>query len=277
MKFKHYRFFINKTSQIPLFSDPRSSIEILIEIMNDDLVKDFTYRKSELGFVILDRIGSYLYCKFGKRSQISRTLSPQEKFEKESEVTWPNCNVFINTSSNNSNGQLILIESKVSVFKDPINALRGLADKINEKFQRYGYDLSINPISSKTGFWNIVDKYDGSLEEVIFHYNAPNLFNLDDKLNDDLRKAKREYNATETTIALKNPDSKLNVIHTPLVDQSVEYITKGGGEYKLKVGRKWFSSNDTVKTSSIDVDLTSSDKEVILDVFNRIMDDVKND
>jgi hypothetical protein len=86
-------------------------------------------------------------------------------------------------------------------------------------------------------------------------------------LNEDLKKLQKEYNATETSIGLSNPTGNLKISpESKLVKEGVEYITKGGGEYKLKVRGNFHSSKDKTKykTMDLEIDLTTTDKQTFI-------------
>lgn len=276
MKFLFFTYFINPTKQGVLFPENKSKRSLLLDALKDTKLNSFKRGKSDLGFVYdFDQEG-YVYCKFGKRSSIVKTLPPQEKFKEIKTENWPNCHMFINMSEDPKNGQRIAIEHKTWIFVNPLAQLRALADKINEVFLNNGFVLSINPITQESKFWEIIKQYRGQIEELKFTYDAPNLFNLQTSLNEDLKKARDIHNATETTMILKNKDGNLKIPDdNSLIKESVEYVGKGGGEYRIKAKTKIITSKDNVRSKSItaEIELETSNKDAIIKFAKEIFGD----
>lgn len=273
MRINYYRYFINETKQGKLFKDEKTPDEILIEILKSDHVKKFEYRKSVLGLRVIRQHEKYVYCKLGKRGKISRHLSPDDNFRKESEENWPYVNVFIDTSRN-TNGQVIAMEDKSSIFRNPLGILRVLSDRINEVFANNGYLLSVNSISSRNNFWTIVKENEGKIEELKFTYNVPNLFKVKDSLNKDLKEAEKNYNATETSITLKNPVGNLKIDdNDKLINESLDYISNGGGKYRLKIEQKYYTDDTKTLNKSLNIEIDSDDSNTITDALSRVLSD----
>lgn len=276
MKFLFFRYFINRSNQTVLFPEDKTKKQLLIEALKDSKLKSFKIGKSDLGFVHEYEREGYVYCKYGKRGSIVQTLSPQEKFKEVKTENWPNCHMFICLSDDPEKGQRIAIEHKAWIFAHPLGQLRSLADKINEILAHNGLILSINPITQETKFWEIIKQYEGQIEELRFNFNAPNLFNLENSLNDDLRKVRDELNATEAAMILKNKEGELKVPRdNQLLKESVEYVGKGGGEYRIKAKKKIITSKDNIKSKSVttEIELETSDPAAVIKFAKEIFGD----
>lgn len=267
MKFLFFRYFINTAKQGVLFNENKTKRSLLLTALKDVKLNSFNKGKSDLGFVHEFEKGDYIYCKFGKRSSITHTLPPKDKFKEVKTENWPNCHMFINVSEDPKNGQQIAIEQKKWIFVNPLVQLRALADKINESLTNNGLVLSINPITQEARFWETIKEFGGQIEELKFVYNAPNLFNLENSLNEDLKKVRDTHNATEATMIMKNKEGNLIVPeNNPLIKQSVEYVVKGGGEYRIKAKKKIITSKDNVKSKTVttEIQLETADKDAII-------------
>jgi hypothetical protein len=127
----------------------------------------------------------------------------------------------------------------------------------------------IHPLTEEKEFWEVVNLYQGKIEELTFDLTAPNVLNLKNNLNEDLREAKKEFAMTATTISIKNNLGGLVIPkNNPFINQGLEYTKKGGGETRLRIkGRKKvYSSNDNknIKTKDMDfdADLSNASEEV---------------
>ena len=202
----------------------------------------------------------FIFSKIGRKSTITVNLPPEKNFEKKIEDNWPTCKIFININNSPETGQMIAFESKSSVFHDPSNALRDLVDHLNHELNPYGYVLNVNPVTIERNFWGIVKQYSGKIEELDFRFAAPNLLNIKNSLNEDLHELQDEIGITNAEISLKNKDGLLIVNpDNEFIKQSVDYVTKGGGSYKLKIKAKLQSrvitSDQNIKTRELDIDI----------------------
>lgn len=265
-----YRFFLNKTDQLTLLENPDEK-EDRVKMVKDVLTKPyhFKHRRSELGYVSERYEDNFIYGKFGKRSKLAKILSPEDGFKKEFEENWPYCDVFIRLDGDTKNGQTIAIERNTGIFSKPISPLQAWANKINETLSCEGYLLSIHPVTEEKDFWAVVRENKDEIQQLTFSFSTPNLLNLRSSLNEDLKTLQKEYNATETSIGLSNPAGNLKISpESKLVKEGVEYITKGGGEYKLKIRGNVRSSRDKTKHKAIDIeldiDLNTTDKQIFI-------------
>ena len=270
MRFEYHRFLLTPLNQGQLSFSDRPSREELIEKVFSEEHYTFQYRRTTYGFVKKFIRNKKVFGRIEKQRKTSIFLSPSKGFQEKQEEDWPGSHVFINlddektTGQTEKSGQVIAVQCNKPIISSPINCLRALADKINEEIlTNSGYYISINPIlQDKRGFWSVVDEHKDKIKKVILIYTPPNLFELQNKLEVDLRKANEEFNTTSTQVVFENDGGHLKLPKdNNLLNESVDYVEQGAGGYKifLKDGKKTIKSEAGVKTETFD------GKELIID------------
>ncbi len=257
MQFQYYRFFLSPIDGNLFTQIPNSKENALKYIFNNDY--EGFYRGITYSICKEKTIDDMLLYRIAKHTSIQINKSPEEHFECEHVDHWPNVSMVIgiNPEINDTYGQIIAVEVKKNVINNPITILRRWADKVNENLAVYGYVLSINPITTEKNFWAIVDKYKNEIEEVVFEYSMPNLFNTGDTLEEELKAANQSTNASKAALTLSNKVGTLNLSEdNTLLKQTAEYIENGGGEFKLK--RKgvqtYIMSASKIKTQRFEIE-----------------------
>ena len=274
MKLFLYRFFLNQTNQLSFLPNSKGS-DSRRELLQDVFIKQYHFQhgRAELGYIGERNEDNMVFAKFGRRTTQAVIHPPENHFKREIEETWPHANVFIRLDPDPNTGQVIAVEHEPKAFYKPLSSLEALANKINETLSCEGYFLSIHPVTTEQDFWGLVEKGGDNIEKVSFSFSAPNLLNLEGALTEDLKKLRAEYNATETSLSLANPIGKLKIPKTSkFVSEGVEYVRKGGGEYKLKAKGQWHRSKDMCKYNTIDVtiDLKTTDKETFISTLKEL-------
>ncbi len=280
MRFQYFTYFLNPVKQTGLFQKSIDKNTLLSEALLSFKKKPLEYSagQSKLAFVVIRKVDNYIIARLGRRASLKRNLPPEKAFEETREENWPRCTLIFNLNADPEKGQKILFEFKSYIFPSPSYELRKLAEIISGYLLPNGYVMSINPVTIKQEFWRTIANYKSMIEKVTFSFNAPNLFNLNNSLENELREVQKAYSATKATIELENPDGKLNVPENDLTKQGVDYITKGGGEYKIKVKgrtRTIISSKGKIKTKEIDdlqIDLMTSDQETLFSFLDKIFE-----
>ena len=277
MKFQYFTFFLNPVAT--LFEDKRAKIDILSEILQREEPVSYEKRGTSLAYRFNKKEGDYIVGKIGRKSKIKRHLSPEKNFKSQDEENWPFCDVVFYLSSDHEKGQKIAFEYKAGVFVSPNEQLKYFSEKINETLMTYGYVLSINPVTEEQEFWKIVNDNKGKIEKLSFTFNAPNLFDLDNTLNEDLKNLSKEYNINKTTVELENSDGQLSVPeNSELVKQGVEYVARGGGQYSFKLkgrGRRVLKSSNNIVTKNFDfenLDIVTNDGEFAKETLKQIFE-----
>ena len=227
--------------------------DLIYEAFNVRQPLYFNFMKQRLAYVAQKEAGPYIIGTLAKASHVNIQKPPEEDFAIESLESWPHVPVIINTSSDSS-GQSILIGYVQSIFPSPISQLRALTEAIVEqKLRSMGYDLAINAISDESDFWKYVKENKGEITSLSFDFAAPNFFNTKDKLNDELREAKKQYDITHAQIKLDNEFGALKIPEkNKFIEEGLKYVAGGGGEYKLVLKTKQTISNkDATKSVTL--------------------------
>ncbi len=275
--FQYFTYFLNILEQGRLFDDKRDKNDIFRDLLKTKKI-EYENRGVKLAFVFVEERNGYFICKLGKRASIKRHLPPDQNFEETLEESWPYCTVVINTNSNAGAGQKIAFELRSQVFASPDEQLKHFADEVNTTLATFGYVLSINPVTEEREFWKVVEANEGKIERLTLSFNAPNLFGLDNSLNEDLKELEKQYGSTKVSINLENPVGKIKVPKTPLTKQGVEYITKGGGEYEIKLkgrARKVIKSKSKTVTKTfenLDITIKGKGQHSLFDVLGKIFE-----
>jgi hypothetical protein len=257
MKIQFYRLFVEKTKQLSLLEDKKiTKKDLLYEAFNIRQPLHFKNATQELAFITQKEAGSqYIYGTLAKASHVSVSMPPEENFQLQQIETWPHVSVLINIDSDPETGQTLAIEYKPSIFDNPIVQLRALLIEITKKkLREKGYEIAVNPITDKHEFWSVVKDNAGHISSLSFDFAAPNLFKTKDELNKELKEATEEFGITSTEINLKNSEGELKIPeNNPFVKQGLEYVSRGGGEYRLKLkNKKIITSEESVKSKVID-------------------------
>lgn len=281
MKLQYFTYFLNKLQQPPLFKDKRDKNDIFQSILiNENKPIYYESYGTEHAFVALYKSEQYLQARLGRKALFKRHLPPDKQFRESTEEDWPHCNIFINFDNNPNNGQRVAFEYNSKIFPNPSSQLKGLEDKLNQTLLTYGYVMAISPITEDHNFWDVVKKNEKNIQKVTLTFNAPNLFNLNNELEDDLKVARDRYGMTQARIELENPYGELKIPDDDgLMTQGAEYIAKGGGDYRIKMkkGSKIVRSKDSVKTVEIkdleiEVKRESDGQKTIMSIFKKIFE-----
>lgn len=288
MRLKYYRFLLSPLDQGYLpFSGEYSREEVINKIFSPGRVYTFPYGRfgSVFGFVTKKVYNKKAFGRIGRQRRTKFYLSPEEGFQEMHLEDWPGSDIFINLADEKTSGlvenagQVIAIQSNRTVISNPTNCLRALADRINYDILDHGYYLSINPIlEKKKNFWSVVNEYEGQITKVVLIYTPPNLFELENKLEEDLKRANRDFNTTSVQIVLENDKGELNLSEdNALLNESAKYVDLGGGNYRISVrdGERTIKSEDGIKSEifkgkELKIDGASDEdiKRIMRQIFN---------
>lgn len=274
MRIQYFRYFLNSTEQLSFLSPEKDKNDIFIELIQ----KRIEYKnQSELIYVCHNKLDNLLHAKLGRKSSIKKSIPSKNDFIEREEVDYPNCNIIFYLDNDQNKGQVIAFEYIDSIFSNPEKQLKVFERKINESLHAFGYTLSINSIKDEKEFWKIIEENNGQIEKLSFSYAVPNLFNLKNTLSKDLKESRTKYGITNTTIELENKKGKLNIPKDdPLIKESAEYVSKGGGEFKLRVvgSKTEIKSKDNVRTKTFDFKIDSDDPSVFKDICSKIIEKI---
>lgn len=255
MKFSYYRLFVENAAQTSLLADlERSHKEILLEAF-DHTTPIYVKNKSQT-FVYkrIARQGDLILGKIAKRSTVPVEHPAEEDFAKELMETWPGVFVVINVSEDRVTGQTLAIECDRSIFPEPLAQLERLAVYINRLIlKQTNFETRVNPITDLQDFWQIASDNSGNMRSLTLKIAAPNLFGARDEFSKDLKQAQKNYRLTDATFVLENSENNLRLPKDdPFLNESLDYVTAGGGIFKIKLSdRKVISSQDNVASKDV--------------------------
>ena len=200
---------------------------------------DFTHRKKTFVYVHIgthESDGRLLFLgRIGRSIDAVENAPPEEEFEEITRPSWRASNVFIDISDQ-PDGQVIAFQHHYNIGR-PLPIATSLTDHINRLNQDSGWFIEINPITDKQSFWQAVYQHKGEITSAEFNFATPNVLGIRSRLNEELKDKRQQHNATTVTETLRNPSGTLDLSGQD-VEDSVEYISLGGGSAKLKAGRK---------------------------------------
>ena len=156
---------------------------------------------------------------------------PEDKYAASIISDWETANVLIDPTGGND-GQKVAMQA-VTVIGQPVAIFRSLTDFINQAFSDSDWSISLNPITTKEEFWTIAGLYKDHIRELDLTFVTPNIWGGESETEKALKKLKKDNNAQEVEVRLKNKDGKINPDSAD-VRQSVDYISRGGGSMKMK-------------------------------------------
>ncbi len=248
-----YRVFVEPLKQQQLFPNKQlSKQDVLRKAFLSKEPQEFLAGKNQLALITQLEHDDLIYASLAKKSEETIFHSPQEKLEAETIESWPHVRVFISTSPNHNRGQVLAIESKSTVFRNTTIQLEAFQRHANKLLESTGYEINIHPVVSGDKFWDIINANRGQIRELSFRYSAPNLFSLNNNLNTELKDAQREFMLTKARVSFENPSGQLNIDpQNDFIKQSVEYVSKGGGDYTVKA-RRVYKSKDSISSQNVD-------------------------
>ena len=196
----------------------------------------FEIRNSVYAYAFIGQKGSVLLGRVGKLKSETIDLGPDTGFAETNEDRWHAANFLLDTS-NGGDGQKIAFEEIAQVGSNPLSIIRSMVEHINSTNPEAKWEINANTITKTQEFWDTVNKYKNKITEMELSFVAPNLFGGRDKTTERLRAWHQENNMQTVDIKLRNVDGKLNPESEDVRD-SVELISEGGGNSRLKVGRE---------------------------------------
>ena len=263
MKFEYFRFLITpvKDPQL-LLHGVVTRQDIIQEVFAKGKIYNFKSGRATFGLTIDYSLNNLVSARVGKLTSKNLRSSPDKGFEVKKVEDWPGSIVFINLSDEKETkrtlaaGQMIGFSVNKLAIRNPQGCLRAFADKVNETIVHKGFYLTINPMpTERKKFWAVAKEHEGNIRKVVLTYTPPNLFEIGNSLEEDLRKANNDFNTTSTQIVFENEAGSISLPeNNPLLKESAEWIDNGGGEYKfyLSKGKKTISNEGGVKTESFD-------------------------
>lgn len=229
--------------------EPESKQEFLINAFRAN--RKFAGKGFSYHYAFVDQLDQYVFARIGRQRIENAADGPESGFEEKREPVWHAANIVIDTSGS-PHGQKVAME-KSSDVGSPSAIIRSLITQINESRIRSAWTAHVNPITESTEFWQAVEINRGKITELELKFVAPNILGGTDKTRQALRKLRDESNMEETQLKLKNRDGKLEP-DTPDIREELDYIAEGGGEVKLKSGKKTLYSSGDQEPTAVDAE-----------------------
>jgi hypothetical protein len=278
MKYHYMRLFLLEQERPPLLeatgSLPPTTTrqEYLVQVFSRRI--DFKHWNKTLVYVPIGiedaEGGPIMLGRIGRPIAAVENTPPEDGFEETTHTSWRAANVLIDTRDH-PDGQKLAFQYHANVGK-PLPIAGSLINHINETNRDSGWLVEVNLITERQSFWDAVTRHRGEITTAEFTFVTPNILGIRSKLNDELKSKRANHNATTVTETLNNPDGNLN-LNGQDVEESVDYISEGGGKSKLKVGRSVvYDSDKEEKLVEIEGDepLTTENKstwKIITDIL----------
>ncbi len=256
MNLEFFRIFVTHTYQLSLITDVDSKHDAFIQAWTFSGPLYFDYRGEKYALVLEKFVdGEYILATLGKKSHGLMHMPPEEKFSAQEFDDWPTVPIFISLSGSPDTGQAFAVGTSNKVTIKPLLLLDAMVKKLSEEIKKSSYELNINPITKTEDFWDLVDEYKDNIEEVEFNFVAPNLFNAEQELDNELKTASQTFQATQMSVKLQNKVNGINLSESqPFTKRAAEYVSQGGGQYRMRIKglSKTIRNGEHIKTTSIE-------------------------
>jgi hypothetical protein len=233
-----YQLVVDKAFQSHLFEDQFQTPEAVKANKNNIFSSIITQNSfgfqssnSDITSKLVHTSGDLYYFKVGVKRNTKRY---KKDFSEEVIENYPNIMVVIN---NHPQVQKIAIQTNTSAFDKSIIVARFIKSTVEQFLKDYNISFSVEPTFDKQQFWNIVRQYPKQIKQVTFDLISPNITELSDDLEFDLRSLHGDTNTQKTRLELNaDEDSYLTIDeNSTLVNSIVNYSAKGGGEISVRV------------------------------------------
>ena len=272
-----YQLVIDKAFQSDAFQHQYNTPEELKAAKNDIFKSiitenNFSFRSgnSDIASKLIYQKDDMFYFKVGVKRNTRRY---RKDFTEEILDTYPNIIVAIN---NNPHVQKIAIQTNTSAFQKTSIVANFIKSTVQKFLKSYNISFAVEATFDSQQFWNIIREYPKQVKQVTFNLISPNMTNLTDSLELDLRSLHSDTNTQKTKLELNaEKDSYLTLDEkSKLVNSIVDYSAKGGGDISVKVEtiRKKLHTAQSVKDFNVDeLLLKGDDWEAIDKAFRNIM------
>ncbi len=272
-----YQLVVDRAFQSDVFLNQYHNPEELKAAKNDIFKSiitenNFGFRSgnSDITSKLMYQNGDMYYFKVGVKRNTRRY---KKDFTEEILDTYPNIIVAIN---NNPQVQKIAIQTNASAFQKTSIVANFIKSSLQKFLKTYNITFAVEATFDSQQFWNIIREYPKQVKQVTFNLISPNMSNLTDGLELDLRSLHSDTNTQKTKLELNaEKDSYLTLDEqSSLVNSIVDYSAKGGGDISVKVDtiKKKLHTAQSVKDFYVDELLLKGDNwEAIDKMFSTII------
>jgi polyhydroxyalkanoate synthesis regulator phasin len=225
----HDRYENNEIGKRKLFIDAFLRDELIIE-----------YKKNKYLNKGIQKINDSTYVgKFAKEKTKEIPKSKGKDIVDEITDICPYCRYICELENN-----IFIIERNKEVYKG-INTLCNILSEMATKYsEKYGYFIEFKPITEKRAVWNVIENAE-KIYYIKLKLNAPNLFGVNKSTREYLNEIKDDLNITTVEQTYSNKKGELNIKeHKEVIENPLEYIEEGGGDWELKTERGIVKSHE---------------------------------
>jgi hypothetical protein len=258
MRYDYLRIFLLEDQQLefPGFStqEPLSRTAFLHYVLSRRI--DFIHRKSKFVYVPIGqaeiRDGVFYLGRIGRSIREIENAPPEESFAEQLHTSWRAANIIVD-SRDFFDGQKLAFQSRGDIGR-PLPIAESFGQHLNRQFAEMRWHIFFNSIFEPQEFWTAVEQYRGTITQASFTFTTPNILKIRSKINEELKEAREKNNAQRATKILENDEGELN-LESEEVEDSLQYISEGGGKVLLKKGKKTiFNSKKSAKEIYIESD-----------------------
>lgn len=210
--------------------------------------RDFPHYKRRVTYVPIVTDPDFIAGVFGKEIYEKKRVGPDEWFDVTEDVNWPLAYVFF---ENTSDSQIAVVQYNNRVGS-PRRILESLFKNYSTESRFRAFEPRVEYITSKDEFWATIKQYRGKITSINFTFLPPNALGAGEAVDRLVDAAYNEANSEETEVRLRNKDGKTRA-EGELVETSVDRASRGGGEIKVKSGKKTvYSSSKHRRTQDVD-------------------------
>lgn len=179
--------------------------------------------------------------------------------------------------NNDPKVQKIAISRNRQAFESSFVVANVLSENLNKSLEKYGLEISINPILEKHSFWKLIKSYEHRITSIKFEIVRPNISEISKSLSDHLKSLVTDTGSNRTNIELKAASGRVlenvNEQNKPLMDIA-NYATEGGAsdiQIKVKGVKKTIRTNSTIESFQIEEVEINGDIAVVQTMYNQIL------
>lgn len=236
MKLQLFRLSLLARDQAPLLStaegyEKRTRRDFLIWAFSQKWEID-RYHNRPVTYYPGKQEGDLIMGHIARKSVEDHFDGPDTGFSPKAVEYWEKSAVILNLEKDQ---QVIGVQYNEEIGS-PRSRLNEIILKINAASGPNDYKIDFFPLHAKRNFYEAVERQAEPVTTIEFTYVVPNVFGGSGEVKKALEKYKDGAKARTVKIALNNP-AGLDV-KDPLIEEGVEYVAKGGGEVKAKVGKR---------------------------------------
>jgi hypothetical protein len=238
-------------------SDP-SREEYLRDVLGSQI--EFIHRKNT--FIYVPDGGSpnikELLGRIGRKVRSTENLPPENGLEESIHEGW-RASVMVIDPTEHKDGQKVALEINKRVGSTN-GLISSLVAKINSIHPNSAYELFAEPIFDVQTFWKFADENRGHITSLTFEFVVPNMFGVNDDIDDELVGYREHEKAQIVAVKIAN-ESGLET-DTQRIKESVNYVGRGTGKITARAGKYTYKSTDKFKTIFVD-DMNGSEPLLI--------------